>query len=1275
MTEDYFCSILGNNDREDSIYIEGYGWIKMKNGWKPNQELDIVLQSWFRRRSPIPNYEIDDSFQYNLSEIDVSTIEAKIERTIDDLWGSTLSKIFYETSFSFEEKEKKAIRKLIRDTNFDQIESSLQCTSEFSTNLDLFVNLRNCGRILVKSERYKMAVTFLKKAVYIIESNQGIADAEPLVFLTNFLRVDLDHANNLTLKESKIEALKKYVSNIAKLYFLGDIYTGTQLLRERPSFYKKGYPFVIEAFTVMLLSARLGDEEYYFPVGYAYFYEHGTKYNLYAAYQWFLRTSKRGLSISIIDYYLSWCYSSNYVLVKKLNLADFMTQVTSPLFDPKFRKLQFFFEENKYLFCLILESKIRESLEPIKQLAIENYVPAQTDLGYKYESGYGIRQDFKEALKWFNRSIEAKVIRSNVKMVLRVRNELGLASANDLGQDAYDYIDERLSLASDHVGNLEYNKAIILLSQLLEKFPDNFEVTCYLGRVYSLAGDDQLAISFLEKAISIEEDDQKCLSYYHSFISLNLTKTWLSCAYDSLGETERALSIEQQLISLHSPDPSIMGDVCLLDFHLNGILAAIELSKIYFNAIHNALILGENVKNIYELDRQLAFVYLYELDQQCVPDQMDANAKALPRDSYEQLDKFREYCSASVNHLRQIPESEFGEDDKNAFDKHLPAFASEIGWFFLVGDGTEQYMAYYKKGYEYSAQAFQAFLLAAELGDVAGYRLLAHAYRNGFGIEKNLDKAFEYDCKAFEVDPDYSVNSQNLAWRYYYGIGVSKNDKKSFELMSKLAEDNYSHAQFRLGEMYEEGLGVEINLNKALEWFEKSIYAEKTQIRIAAIFRVRVKLGMEEFPTLDKVATNELQRLINKVNDFCEKSKITQAISTSRKILSRDIDNFEILALLGYLYQLTGDHKMAITTLKKAISLVERKSKPLSYYNSDVPLDRIKSWLNFSLGRVGEYEKALSICEEILSLHSPDPLEMGNACLFDFHVNGLSSAVNRSKLYSKAIVDGIARGDKVERVHDFDSQLAKIYLEQLRDSRVPYKHNPKYRNLPVDSVERLDNFLEWAYACFDHLRKIPEQELDEEDKKILEKELPDFADQISWGFIIGDGTEQQPAYYQNNYAYAHQAFEAFLLCAELGVIDSYRLLSQAYWTGTGTKQNYNMSFKYAKKAYEKDTETLQNSSNLAWHYYYGLGTNKDYHKALELIKEPLDQEEQVALRLMALMYEEGKCVICDLQKAKELLKKRIEKYNENNPGLEADLERIKNKLDAKKVLVEEADNG
>ncbi len=57
---------------------------------------------------------------------------------------------------------------------------------------------------------------------------------------------------------------------------------------------------------------------------------------------------------------------------------------------------------------------------------------------------------------------------------------------------------------------------------------------------------------------------------------------------------------------------------------------------------------------------------------------------------------------------------------------------------------------------------------------------------------------------------------------YYNGLGVERDYEKAIEWYSKAAEQGYSTAQNNLGNMYYNGLGVERDYEKAIEWYSKA---------------------------------------------------------------------------------------------------------------------------------------------------------------------------------------------------------------------------------------------------------------------------------------------------------------------------------------------------------------------------------------------------------------------------------------------------------------------
>src|SRR2546422_194062 len=94
---------------------------------------------------------------------------------------------------------------------------------------------------------------------------------------------------------------------------------------------------------------------------------------------------------------------------------------------------------------------------------------------------------------------------------------------------------------------------------------------------------------------------------------------------------------------------------------------------------------------------------------------------------------------------------------------------------------------------------------------------LAYLYKNGKGIEKNLEKAF-YWCKKSAETGNNNVIMNNLALFYYNGDGTEKNLEKAFYWHQKAAENGYNIAMNNLASLYKNGEGTEKNLEKAFYW-------------------------------------------------------------------------------------------------------------------------------------------------------------------------------------------------------------------------------------------------------------------------------------------------------------------------------------------------------------------------------------------------------------------------------------------------------------------------
>ena len=158
------------------------------------------------------------------------------------------------------------------------------------------------------------------------------------------------------------------------------------------------------------------------------------------------------------------------------------------------------------------------------------------------------------------------------------------------------------------------------------------------------------------------------------------------------------------------------------------------------------------------------------------------------------------------------------------------------GWAGLASDNLEQ---------------------SAKGGSGVAQSCLSHMYREGFGVEKDPVKAFQW-CSAAAKHKDKPEATFELAMMYSHGLGVkqckvtavflldvagkqdhslalfklaehffefAENDncfKKGFEACYRSAKLGLVEAQFNLGVMFEDGLGTEQNLEKAATWYHRA---------------------------------------------------------------------------------------------------------------------------------------------------------------------------------------------------------------------------------------------------------------------------------------------------------------------------------------------------------------------------------------------------------------------------------------------------------------------
>lgn len=155
------------------------------------------------------------------------------------------------------------------------------------------------------------------------------------------------------------------------------------------------------------------------------------------------------------------------------------------------------------------------------------------------------------------------------------------------------------------------------------------------------------------------------------------------------------------------------------------------------------------------------------------------------------------------------------KDYKRAFEffekasSHIIPAMGQLGKCYSEGIGCEKDVH----------KAFECYRMAAEAGDAEAQYDLAICFRHGESVPQNIPEAIKWYEKA--IAQGHSGAMSNLGILYDNGIGVEKDFERAFELYKMGAETGNYQAQFCLGSMYFHGRpNVEKDYEEAVKWFK-----------------------------------------------------------------------------------------------------------------------------------------------------------------------------------------------------------------------------------------------------------------------------------------------------------------------------------------------------------------------------------------------------------------------------------------------------------------------
>jgi len=147
--------------------------------------------------------------------------------------------------------------------------------------------------------------------------------------------------------------------------------------------------------------------------------------------------------------------------------------------------------------------------------------------------------------------------------------------------------------------------------------------------------------------------------------------------------------------------------------------------------------------------------------------------------------------------------------------------ANSILGYFHAYLGEEGGFVEFSELTDYS-ESFRWYLRGAQLGDPQAQAQVSTLYNKGLGIDQDYQKSFYWAERAHQGGDE--LGALQLALIYSEGIGIEQDAGMAIDLYTEMAVSGSELAavesMFRLGEIYQYGLGIDVDYIEAAKWHE-----------------------------------------------------------------------------------------------------------------------------------------------------------------------------------------------------------------------------------------------------------------------------------------------------------------------------------------------------------------------------------------------------------------------------------------------------------------------
>lgn len=275
-----------------------------------------------------------------------------------------------------------------------------------------------------------------------------------------------------------------------------------------------------------------------------------------------------------------------------------------------------------------------------------------------------------------------------------------------------------------------------------------------------------------------------------------------------------------------------------------------------------------------------------------------------------------------------------------------------LGYLYNFGLGVERN---YSKAYYWYNQG-------AEQGDFKSQYFLGLLYYSGDGVEKNYENAFRWIEKSTHSG-NFDDSYLNLGKLYYNGHGTAKDYKMAAKYYQLASDNENAEAKYLLARLYQDGLGVQHDLNKAAELFKKSANGGyKEAIEMSDLYSMDYS-GLDQFSSsLNLVSISDVQQISRIVSVEVERLKELRLVNDNiKKNLQPLICELAYIDGLASMASNNNDLSRIFNSMRDELFLIlqhcgiseSRIENPNIDTDSDIYIGKVKGYLIAISGTFG----------------------------------------------------------------------------------------------------------------------------------------------------------------------------------------------------------------------------------------------------------------------------------------------------------------------------------